>query len=232
MTCHACGAQLSSSARFCHKCGAAVATAGATGWRAGFPWALAGAALGALVAVVAMRGVGGGGGSRNRGAEQPEAAAPGPGVAPDISQMSPEERATRLFNRVMTLAEAGKQDSVQFFMPMALASYSQLPGLDADAHYHIGLLHLAGGDVTAALAQADTIQRAVPNHLFIYVLRAHAYQAQGNAAQEQRAYADFLRHEQAELALKRPEYDDHRQALTNFHSEGLRQAQNARRPTS
>src|SRR5882672_4464872 len=169
MTCHACGAELSSSARFCHKCGAAVATAGGTGWRAGVPWALAGAALGALVAVVAMRGVGGGGGSRNRGAEQPEAAAPRPGVAPDISQMSPEERATRLFNRVMTLAEAGKQDSVQFFMPMALASYSQLPALDADAHYHIGLLHLAGGDVTAALAQADTIQRAVPNHLFIYV---------------------------------------------------------------
>src|SRR6266849_8012897 len=55
MTCHACGAQLSATARFCHKCGAAVATTGATGWRAGLPWALSGAALGALVAVVAMR---------------------------------------------------------------------------------------------------------------------------------------------------------------------------------
>jgi len=146
--------------------------------------------------------------------------------------MSLEERANRLFNRVMMLAEAGKQDSVQFFMPMALASYSQLPTLGADARYHIGLLQLAGGDVPAALAQADTIQRAVPNHLFIYVLRAHAYQAQGNTAQEQRAYADFLRHEQAELALKRAEYDDHRESLTSFHSEALRQAQNPRRPTS
>ena len=151
---------------------------------------------------------------------------------PDISQMSPEERANRLFNRVMMLAEAGKQDSVQFFMPMALGAYSQLPALDADARYHIGLLQLAGGDVAAALAQADTIQRAVPNHLFIYVLRAHAYQAQRNTAQEQRAYADFLRHEQAELALKRAEYDDHRESLTNFHTEALRQAQSPRRPTS
>jgi tetratricopeptide (TPR) repeat protein len=146
--------------------------------------------------------------------------------------MSPEERANRLFNRVMTLAEAGKQDSVQFFMPMALASYSQLPALDADAHYHIGLLQLAGGNVAAALAQADTIQRAAPNHLFIYIIRAHAYQATGNTAQEQRAYADFLRHEEAELARKRPEYDDHRESLTNFHSEAVRQAQNPPRPAS
>jgi len=146
--------------------------------------------------------------------------------------MSPEERANRLFNRVMILAESGKTDSVQFFLPMALGSYAQLPSLDADARYHLGLLQLAGGNVAAALAQADTIQRAAPNHLFIYILRAHAYQAEGNTAQEQRAYADFLRHEQAELALKRPEYDDHRESLTNFHGEALRQGQNPRRPTS
>ena len=146
--------------------------------------------------------------------------------------MSPEERANRLFNRVMVLAEAGKQDSVQFFMPMALGAYSQLPALDADARYHVGLLQLAGGDVAAALAQADTIQRSVPSHLFIYILRAHAYQSQGNTAQEHRAYADFLSHEEAELALKRAEYDDHRESLTNFHTEALRQAQIPRRPTS
>jgi tetratricopeptide (TPR) repeat protein len=146
--------------------------------------------------------------------------------------MSPQERADRLFNRVMMLAEAGKQDSVQFFMPMALGAYGQLPALDADARYHVGLLHLANGDIAAALAQADTIQRANPNHLFIYILRAHAYQEQGKKAQEQQAYADFLRHEPAELALKRAEYEDHRESLTSFHSEAERQTQNSRRPTS
>lgn len=227
MICHACGAQLSAGARFCHKCGATVATVGATGWRAGLPWALAGAALGALITVIVMRVSAP---TRNDQPAAPFASSEGGGRPPDISQMSPEERANRLFNRVMMLAEAGKQDSVQFFMPMALASYSQLPALDADARYHMGLLQLAGGDVAAALAQADTIQRSVPNHLFIFVLRAHAYQAQGNAALEQRAYADFLRHEQTELALKRPEYDDHRESLTNFHTEAQRQAQNPRRP--
>lgn len=216
MTCHTCGAQLSSTARFCHKCGAAVGAQ--TGWRAGLPWAIAGAALGALLTVVAMRGAGSG----ERGAE---ATAPGSQLpAPDISQMSADEQANRLFNRVMILAEAGKGDSVRFFLPMALGAYSQLPALDADARYHIGLLELAGGDARAALAQADTIQRDAPTHLFIYVLRAHAYQQQGNAALERRAYADFLRHEQSELAKNRPEYTDHHDALTSFHAEAARQA--------
>lgn len=136
--------------------------------------------------------------------------------------MSPQERANRLFNRVMTLAEAGKNDSVRFFLPMALGAYSQLPELDADARYHIGLLQLAGGDVAAALAQADTIQRADPTHLFIYVLRAHTYQQQGNTQQERRAYTEFLRSEPAEMAKSRPEYADHSEALTSFKAEATR----------
>jgi len=141
---------------------------------------------------------------------------------PDISQMSPEERANRLFNRVMILAEAGKTDSVRFFLPMALGAYGQLSQLDADARYHIGLLELAGGDVEAALAQADTLQRSMPTHLFIYVLRAHAYQQRGNTQLERRAYADFLRNEPAETARNRPEYNDHSDALKSFKTEASR----------
>ena len=138
--------------------------------------------------------------------------------------MTPAERANRLFNRVMILAEAGKGDSVRFFLPMALGAYNQLPALDPDARYHIGLLQLAGGDVQAALAQADTIQRSAPTHLFIYVLRAHAYQQSGNTQQERRAYAEFLRNEAVETAKNRPEYNDHREALNNFTQEASRVA--------
>ncbi len=225
MTCHACGAQLAANVRFCHKCGAAVASAQPTGWRVGLPWGVAGAALGALVTVVAMRAGGG---------PQPQEVQTLGGPAgirpPDISQMSPEERATRLFDRVMVLAQAGKDDSVQFFLPMALQSYDQLPALDADARYHVGLLHLAGGDAAGALAQADTIQRAVPTHLFAYVLRAHAFQQQGNRQGERRAYADFLRNEAAEVARSRPEYSDHQNALNAFREEARRQ-QSAGRTT-
>jgi len=185
----------------------------------GLPWALAGAAVGALVTVL----IGGRVGASQPGAESTQPLTTGSGLrAPDISQMSPEERANRLFNRVMTLAEAGKGDSVRFFLPMALGAYNQLPQLDPDARYHIGMLQLAGGDVEAALAQADTIQRAVSTHLFIYVLRAHAYQQTGNTQQERRAYSEFLRNERAETGKNRPEYNDHREALDNFKAEAAR----------
>jgi hypothetical protein len=137
---------------------------------------------------------------------------------PDISQMSPEERANRLFNRIMILDEAGKTDSVRFFLPMALGAYGQLPALDVDARYHIGLIQLAGGQPAGALAQADTILRAVPKHLFAFVLRAHAYRDQSNRQGQRRAYADFLRNEAAELARNRPEYSEHRE-LTAFRAE-------------
>jgi hypothetical protein len=172
-------------------------------------------ALGALVTVVAMRGLGAG--SREPGADAPAPRSQLP--APDISQMSPEERANRLFNRVMTLAEAGKNDSVQFFLPMAFGAYAQLPTLDTDARYHIGRLLLMAGDPTDALTQADSIRRIAPTHLFIYLLRAQAYGAQRNTAQLRRAYADFLRNEAAELAKNRPEYAQHREELARFHTE-------------
>lgn len=180
---------------------------------------MAGAAVGALVTVLLAGRVG----TRQPGAESTQPLTTGSGLRPpDISQMSPEERANRLFNRVMTLAEAGKGDSVRFFLPMALGAYSQLPELDPDARYHIGMLQLAGGDFEAALAQADTIRRLVPTHLFIYVLRAHAYQQTGNTQQERRAYSEFLRNEGAETGKNRPEYTDHREALNNFKAEAAR----------
>jgi len=215
MTCHPCGAQLSSNARFCHKCGAAVGTGTPTGWRVGLPWAFAGAALGALVAVLAMRAAG------DRPPPSPQSAAPRPGRAPDISEMSPEEQANRLFNRIMILEEAGKRDSVQFFLPMALSAYSRLPALDVDARHHIGLIQLAGRQPAGALAQADTILRAVPTHLFGFVLRARAFEQMGNQQGERRAYADFLRNEAAELARNRPEYAEHRE-LTAFRAQAAR----------
>src|SRR5688572_30514728 len=165
MSCHACGTALATTARYCHKCGAQVGGGQAGGWRAGLPWAVAGAALGALVTVLALRI----GRSGERGAG-PDGAPQGTASrsslpAPDISQMSPEERATRLYNRVMSLHSQGQADSAAFFLPLARQAYAMLPALDVDARYHLGVLNLTGGDFVAALAQADSIRRAVPTHL-------------------------------------------------------------------
>ncbi len=226
MNCHACGTQLSGNARFCHKCGAAVgAAAQAAGWRTGLPWGVAGAALGALIMVLALRintggGGGNGGGGSNEGGGLP--ARPG-GAMTDISQMTPEEMSRRLFDRVMRLSEEGKTDSVAFFAPMALQVYAQLPALDNDARYDMGLLHLKAGDPAGALAQADTILRAVPTHLYGFMLRGEAYKAQGNTAKTRTAYQAFLKNESAERARQRPEYAGHMTMIDAFHAEAARQ---------
>src|SRR3989440_10173806 len=219
MNCHACGAALTSTARFCHKCGAQVGGGQASGWRAGLPWSVAGAALGALLTVLLFRI----GGSGERGAVPdgaPESTAPRSRISPpDISQMSPEERATRLYNRVMLLHTQGKADSAEFFLPMALQAYAMLPALDVDARYHIGVLDLSRGDAAGALAQADTIRRAVPTHLFGFMLRARALDLKRDAAGARRAYADFLKNEAAERTRQRPEYGEHAENLDAFHQQ-------------
>jgi hypothetical protein len=225
MNCHACGAALSPGARFCHKCGANTnpSTASA-GWRAGLPWGIAGLAAGALLAVLFMRGAGGGGGGSNvpapGGAPFAGGGPSGAGTAaPDISQMSPEERAQRLFDRVMRLQEEGKQDSVRFFLPMAVGAYQQLPAMSLDSHFDVGLLQLAGGDVPGGVSEADAIRQQVPTHLFIFVLRARAAQAGNDARGLAQAYRDFLKNESAERTRRRPEYEEHARILDAFHAE-------------
>src|SRR5437016_10075682 len=116
MNCHACGAQLAGTARFCHKCGAQVGGAPpqAAGWRGGLPWGVAGIAVGALLTVLVLRL---GAGSREPGAGAP-ASAPAPGSllpAPDISQMSPEEPATRLYHRAMPMHSQDTRDRPALF---------------------------------------------------------------------------------------------------------------------
>src|SRR5438093_5327343 len=112
MDCHACGAPLAATARFCHKCGAQVGGTHTSGWRAGLPWGVAGAALGALVTVLALR-LGGSPGrvTGDAGGVEAEPLPSSPVPPADISQMSPEERATRLYNRVMSLHSRGQADS-------------------------------------------------------------------------------------------------------------------------
>jgi len=119
----------------------------------------------------------------------------------------------------MTLHSQGKADSAEFFLPRALQAYAMLPALDADARYHIGVLDLTGGNAAAALAQADTIRRAVPTHLFAFMLRARALELARDPAGARRAYRDFLKNEAAERARTRPEYSEHAQNLDAFHEQ-------------
>jgi hypothetical protein len=216
--CTTCGAPLSVTAKFCHRCGTSVegSTAptgpGAIDYRASdprasgtqlLPWAVAAIALLCLLAFIV-------GQNWNRGATRPRAGvAEAPGRAVDISQMSPEERADRLFQRVMQYVSDGKTDSVRFFAPMAIQSVLALAPLDAHRRYDLGLLAMVAGDAAMASAQADTILAANPTHLLGLTLGMRLAGMRGDTAARRR-YADRLLDAlDRERATRLPEYADH-----------------------
>ena len=218
--CAACEADLGAGARFCHKCGSPVGkgagrTAAAT--TRGFtpkqciPWAVA------LVAVVLVAYVIGStyGQRQDTGSDAGGSGLPlgsstqTPVRGPDISQMSPEEQADRLFNRVMLLSSQGKSDSVMFFAPMAINAYQMLGPLDADQRYDVGRIAEAAGAAELARAQADTILAANPTHLLGLVLGARAAGLTGDAVARRSFFRRLLAANEAESAKKLPEYARH-----------------------
>ncbi|MEO7966323.1 MAG: hypothetical protein ABIT38_20670, partial [Gemmatimonadaceae bacterium] len=72
------------------------------------------------------------------GASGSAAAGGAPVRAPDISAMSPRERADKLYDRVMRQAAEGKVDSATFFAGMATQAYELLGPLDNDLKYDYG----------------------------------------------------------------------------------------------
>jgi hypothetical protein len=237
--CAACRSSLTAGAKFCHRCGAAAGAAPPSDGRPQpmLPWAITAIALIAVIAVVAGRNFGLGLGSPTPAA-QPETASNDQPVAgdapfangdassgavvraPDISALSPAERADRLFDRVMRLKEEGKQDSVEFFAPMVMSAYQMMGPLNADQHYDLGRIGEVTGVTTLAQAEADTILRANPTHLLGLVLAAHAAMAANQAPDARRYYRRLLVAAPAETSKELPEYTRHRHDIDAAIAEG------------
>lgn len=207
--CAGCGTRLIADARFCHSCGLPVggrpSSVQPSAWQRALRWGLPLGAFGALVALSAVQ--------LTREARDDRSGTMLAGAAlvgaPDISSMSWEERADRLFNRVMSLSSEGKTDSAAFFGPMALASLEALTPLTAHRRYDMGLVALAIGDVSRASAQADTILAQRPTHLLGLALAARAAAARGEAAASRNFLRRLLAAEPAERERALPEYTDH-----------------------
>jgi hypothetical protein len=169
------------------------------------PWAVAAIALLALIALVAGQRFGRPPAPAPEVASAPPSAGAGPFAtdpsqggdpaasaerpvrAPDISAMSPDERALRLFNRVVSLAEQGKRDSVQFFAPMALMSFQSLPQPTTLQRFELGRIAELAEVKEIATAQADTILQGSPTHLLGLSLASAAARLRGDA----KAQAEF-----------------------------------------
>lgn len=219
--CSSCGAPLKPGARFCSSCGTPATAAAAptrmpTPARAGISpggiaiGALAMAAIAAVLYAVSSRA--------------PAAPAADPagvtaaGTPPDISQMTPRERFTRLADRIQAAAENNDQAQFQQFFPMMEQSWGMLlPGdRDADARFHFGLLQSEAGNFPAATAQADSILAEVPDHLFGWYLKAIIADAEKKPDEAKAARQAFDKAYDAQMATKLPEYAAHEQLMSQF----------------
>jgi hypothetical protein len=230
-TCLRCEAALTPGANYCHRCGmptpaassARPTDAGASGTPAerrgfspGLPWAVAGVAFVALVALV----IGQRFGARTQRGRDASAgavgAAPIPSMgmrAPDISAMSPEEQAVRLHDRVMSLAERGYADSVRFFAPMAIGAYQRLDSLTLDHRYDLGGIAVLAGEYDLARAQADTILSRSANHLLGLMLAIRVARAAGDRPRAQALERRFVAVASGERAKQLPEYRMHEREI-------------------
>ena len=226
ITCGHCGAKLPARAKFCGECGTAVPGAGRRLQVSALPtprggdrlaWYVAGGAvLGLLVVIVITVG--------RKSAPAPAAPSGSPPAsALDLSTMSPREQADRLFNKIMTLHEAGKADSVSFFAPMGIGAYANLgPDLDPDSRLHLGLIELATGQNDAAAAQGDTIIRGSRTHLFGWLLKGQAALQARDSAAARRALRTYLQNYPSERAKNLPEYAEHSTMLQGARDEAER----------
>lgn len=208
--CPACGAE--SAGRFCPRCGHAIGAGPSPNRNA---WLAAGLVV--LLSLVTTLYL----------VARPPATAAAPdmltaggtglsGPAPSLGNMTPREMFDRLYNRVMTAAEAGDSASVVRLTAHGLAAYDQLQQVDADARYHAAVLHAQVGEVPQALALADTILADSPRHLLGYVIRGTVAQLTGDGPALARARADFLAAWVADPRREKPEYLDHQTVLDEF----------------
>lgn len=220
VACPSCGARAGPAAKFCQECGAPLDRGAAPRRSNAFAIVpFAGFVTVVFVAVAGLAYVFGPdrfeppqGALRDPSmpAAQPApSSAPSSAPAVDLSQMTPREAADRLFNRVMAADERGDDAEALRFAPMALQAYELVPELDADAHYHLGLLYGVTGDLDGLRRQIAALREYAPDHLLAYALEHELAEQQGDPEAAARAAAALADAYESEIATGRPEYAAH-----------------------
>lgn len=230
--CRECGKGVPAGARFCNHCGSPVASVGTTGdsgtGDGPSPLALIAGGLTVLIAVVGILLLWPRISGENQIATASGSSAdlqPVPGPDPssvDLSSMSPEEAALRLFNRVMSSVSAGDSASARQFAPMAISAYEMVADPTIDDRYHIAVLYLVNADPEGARAVTREILDQIPTHLFGLYTAAQAELLMGNREGAIELYAEFLDNFEEESAIERPEYVDHAVLLPAMFEDATR----------
>lgn len=127
----------------------------------------------------------------------------------NLGAMSPEERADRLFNRVMTYASSGKPDSAAIFAPMALQAFEMMGQLNVHGRYDVGLVAMVARELPKAKAQADTILKQNPNDLLGLTLAMRVAEAAKNSTAARDFGKRLIAAEAPEKKTGREEYTAH-----------------------
>lgn len=220
-TCPSCNAATQPEARFCHACGAVLAS-GVKPGKSRKVLVLGSVATGAtILAIASVFFIG-----RDEGDAPTSTPAPfptavvGSGQPIDLSTMTPRQAADRLFNRIMTASEQGNQAEAMRFVPMAVQAYAMVGALDADARYHLGLIHMTAGNPDKAREQIRMIRQRTPNHLLGFVLEYTVARQSHDKASAAQAYAGFTAAYATEIKASRQEYADHRNMIEGLRSSG------------
>lgn len=221
--CSKCGKVLDAGAMFCAECGEPTGHRPAKGAMAYLPWTLSGLALVAFAIALTLFIQGQ---TATRVGDMPLTGAlpeaervtpdgtPVTGAGPggvDLGSMSPKQAADRLFDRVMREDEAGNEAQAQQFATMAIQAYGMLPPaqVDADAHFHLGLLNLVLDDADSADREADLILSLESDHLLALSLKARIAEMRGDSEAQIEAYNRFLDALPAGLTSGKAEYQMH-----------------------
>jgi len=204
-----------SGALYCGECGSPIGRPPAKSLKARLPWILSGLALVAFAVALSVM-IRGGTGERAPGmpptggiisGDQPATSAGGV----DLSSMTTREAADRLFDRSMREESAGNMAQALQFADMGVRTYGMIPAdeIDADAHFHLGLLELLKSQPDDAELHAAAILETAPDHLLGWVLQERIAEQRGDAAGVESARNRFLAAVDAQRALNLMEYAQH-----------------------
>ncbi len=229
--CPECGKTPSAGARFCNHCGAALHGGARSGGDDGgdgggnIAWWVAGALLVALILVAAYP-IYAPGGDDERPAGTAGPAAGGQGSAGPLN-MSMEEAAHRLFDRIMTAADTADTATVLQFRPMAISAYEQTAPLSDDARYDMALIHQAAGDHRSALEAAEAGLEESPDHVLLLSAAGDAALALGDTAAALERFRHLLEVFDDEIASERQEYVAHGRQIPGIRERALELVESA-----
>lgn len=213
--CPSCGRAVAPHERYCAECGEAV---GGGARRSSAPWWIAAAAALVVVLILLIP-------------ERAERAGPRPMVDPaagapaatDMGGFTGDLRtdADRLFNRVMAAAEAGDQEEVEQFMPMAMQAYEMIPDVDDDGLFHLAILYETAGEYEQARATAERIVERSADHILGLGVAGTAALAAGDSAAAESYFRRLLDGYAEESRRLLPEYTHHQTMVEEYR----RQAQ-------